>query len=150
MLPERKYPRDSAAWKTQESKCASFIKIPLHTLSLQAYVALPTSDLVNPISPSISKKTGSAHHDQYSSSDDKQRQMSLCGLSGMCNYCLCRHSIIANEKVTAPCSILSGKRAWTQAPWPGTQPTAGLLSFLTPASVHPTREVYYYMKDLTP
>lgn len=56
--------------------------------------------LVNPISLSLSKGKDGPSNDQYPYCDDKQRQMSLWGLAGICNYCLCRHSITANERVT--------------------------------------------------
>lgn len=64
--------------------------------------------------------------------------MSLWGLAGICNYCLCRHSITANERVTGlpACwqrSLCAGSSAWPAA-------DSGLLYSLRTA-VHRTSTV---------
>lgn len=116
--PLQEAPKSISSLDNLGNQALSHFPVLLICLSLQACVTQYMPGLINPISLSLSKGKESPSNDQYPYCDDKQRQMSLWGLAGICNYCLCRHSITANERVTGP-SLLPDRGAFVQAPWHG-------------------------------
>lgn len=113
-----KVPKSASSLGTPAIKCSPLLSTS-DLSSLQACVTQYMSGLINPISFSLYNRKWSPSNDQYPYSDDKQRQMSLWGRAGICNYCLCGYSIIANERVTGPPhwqkSICACSLAWPTA-----------------------------------